>query len=1041
LVENKIIVQQAYYGELNKGHACLANSIDNPDLISQLITFTDRPDALIPGIELTPFFSGMALLTYYVFMKTFPDASATRAGMVFTHVLIINQNDIDAINNLDDIFSHFVDTVPGERTGIDTLHIDVSEKKYVSSFEFQPKFIQEIINSFLGEVSPILFSGDDDSFQLVLQKIWNIPVVELRKRMKFRTSFTPSDIEDRNDLTIVSIQKEFLPKWSDRPVIQSENNELVEIVSHAESFFLGNKKDNPFYLFLVDLNVNLSNISNYKQIDKVFNHLSSIDKLEDADSLRQNIRVLSLISPSSIDGVEIKGKFIKRLDELVNMGLETNIKALRNINWSAFTDGEINVKQILSDFIIRELSKNTQFQLELIVGLFDIAFNEQEKTFWHTTIRDAFKQATSTSKIAIFKNIWKILDYSEETLLINIFTLIPYTTGSESSLLDNIPAVVQEKTSKTIVSIFKDRKWYLLHAEILLRHMEIINALKSQLKLEEKEKFDKSIGVKYIVEKLGDNQLIDLTLSTCDNKLIQITVDRILKKKSLLKELNVDIPCWLNIWSSTLKHTKSITEGIEGNEQKVVDSILDLIIAENPVPEIIIELIATSIYSDISNYKNRDKCWVKIPSKYRVLFLNSTATGIIKKYLLDEVDVALIETSLVDVISSDSFITNYLYEHRENIEAVIKVYDGFLTLKDHFLSDYVKYYSKSITKEQSIELGILVNKKKFKQTARIIYDKSKKNDSFKISFEYCKNLVNLKFMEKVWSGNRKSNFSQPSVNYKNNNKKELYMTKGLPTVVILTAIQEEYNAVRMHLKDINDADKNNTSYELGIFEFEGTEIANVIIRECGAKNTIAAQETERAIQYFKPNCMFFVGIAGSRKPNDFSVGDVIFPEKIYSYEGGKSEENSFKARPDLAGVSYSLLELAKKERRKEDWKVLIKKKLKKPVKANLGIIASGDKIVEHYNSGIGNILTEHFNDTSVVEMEGFGFANAAGRQGDETSDILIGIVRGISDVIGQPQENGKEDQADRRPDGVKGLASDTAAAFAFWLILKTYQNK
>jgi len=856
LAENKIVIEQAYYGEVNKGHACIAHTIDNQDLISDLITSTDRPDALIPGIELTPYFSGMTLSKYYIFMKTFPDTFATRSGMVFTHVLIINKSDVDVINNIDDIFLHFVDTVPKERIGLSAINVAISEKNNVSNFELQPKFIQETISSFLGEVSPILFSGDDDSFKLVLQQIWNFPNLEFRKKLKFRTSFTPSDIEDENDLTIVSIQKEFLPKWSARTVIQSENNELVKIESHSESFFLGHKENNPFYLFISNLNIDQSHIPTYKQLDKVFNNFNSIDELDDADILRHSIRTLSIISPSSRDAEEIKSKFIERLEELIKLEIETNLKALRNIDWNTFQDGEIKVKQILSDFIIKELSKNTGIQLELIVELLNISFNETEKTFWHRTTQGSFKRAILTFKAPVYKNIWKILDYSEETILIDIFTLIPCTKVNESSLRDNIPAVIKEKTCKAIEHISKERKWYLLHADILLKHMDTFGAIESQLRLEGKEEFENSIGVKYIVDKLNDKQQIDLTLSTCDNKLIQITANRILKNKSLLQDLDVDIPCWLKIWSSTLENTKSISLGIEGIEQKVVDSILDLIIDEKYVPEIIIELIATSIYSDISNYENREKCWVKIPLKYRVLFLNSTSTGVIKKYLLDEMDAALIETSLVDVISSDAFITNYLYEHRENVGVVIKVYEGFSTLKDHFLSDYVKFYRKTISKEEAIGLGNLVNKKKFSQTARSIYDKSKKNDSFKISFEYCKNLVSLSLIEKVWNiKGKKNSFNKPSVNYKQVNKKELYMTKVLPTVVILTAIQEEYNAVRMHLKDVVDADKNDTVYESGLFEFEGTKIANVILRESGAKNTIAAQETERAIQYFKPNLL------------------------------------------------------------------------------------------------------------------------------------------------------------------------------------------
>ena len=67
----------------------------------------------------------------------------------------------------------------------------------------------------------------------------------------------------------------------------------------------------------------------------------------------------------------------------------------------------------------------------------------------------------------------------------------------------------------------------------------------------------------------------------------------------------------------------------------------------------------------------------------------------------------------------------------------------------------------------------------------------------------------------------------------------------------------------------------------------------------------------------------------------------------------------------------------------------------------MGIIASGEQLIEHHDSELGKTLTTHFNQTQVVEMEGFGFAEAAIRQGRETDRIIIGVVRGISDIVGQ----------------------------------------
>lgn len=299
-------------------------------------------------------------------------------------------------------------------------------------------------------------------------------------------------------------------------------------------------------------------------------------------------------------------------------------------------------------------------------------------------------------------------------------------------------------------------------------------------------------------------------------------------------------------------------------------------------------------------------------------------------------------------------------------------------------------------------------------------------------------LISKHIAQKGLANIQKTEIVQTNINFESTNED---MTKTtLPTVVILTAILEEYLAVKQNLPHTDEVNKEDTYYEAGIFEVRGRKVANVIIRECGSKNTNASQETERAINNFNPDIILFVGIAGSRKPKDFTIGDVIFPEKIYSYEAGKSEKDAFMPRPDLVNSNYTLYEIAKKERRNDDWKSLIKNNLAIDVKADLGVIASGEQLVEHYDSEIGKILTKYYPDTSAVEMEGFGFAKAATRQGREKSKILIGVVRGISDIIEQLSSKEQVTNDDRRPDSVKQFASDTAAAFAFWLIFKSYEK-
>jgi nucleoside phosphorylase len=1038
LAANNITIHQAFYGEVNRAHACIKQTLSDPDLISFLITFTDRPAALPPGVTLSPYISGSPFLKYYVFTKTFPDPSATRAGMVFTHVLILNLEDIIHISRLEDVFSHFVESTQNKVNELQELQVEIIDSSTNSPSKQQPKYIQETISAYISGVNPILFTGDNSAFTNALQVIWNSPNTLLKKKIKFRTSFTLSDIEGVKDLTIVSIQKDFLPKWQAQKIIVGESHTEVEVNSYSEALFLGHINENPFYNFIIELNANLSEVQSYGQYEKIFTNYSSIGKVDDANILRQDIRTLGKISPSSKDGKVIKEKYLDRLVTLIRDKKDNNLKALRNVDWSAFENGEEKGKEIISTFLESELENPNQNQFQQLSELIDIAITDRGQNWWHQTIKESISNVFKKQSVVSLNNFWQLLDLGEATSN-NLLSLILPIHGCDAILRESIPNKLQERTCISLTYFARTNHFYLLHADILLKEFSLEESIEIQLQLEDRLTLANSVGLKYLIEKLTDEKLVALAVKLNDPKLIELSVEVIEKNTALLKDIDLSISSWLDIWTLFVVKTKKIFAGMTGNETKIVSSVLDMVTNGITINDAVIGLIADSPFSDLSDYKNRNKIWGAINTAHKEKFLGVTTKSVLENLLTGKIKPNTIESEITERITSDSFMTNFLSENRNNIESVIIVFSSFTSLKDTFLSDYITNYRGEISEEQATKLGELVNSMEFKKSARSIYDKARYNQSFTPAYAHCRGLVSLNWWESIWSSGSplpktSHSFSTPILT------KEESFLGSLPTVVILTAIKEEYMAVREHLKDLVDADINDTTYEAGTYQFNGKEISKVIIRECGAKNTNAAQETERAIQYFKPNMILFVGIAGSRKPKDFSIGDVIFPEKVYSYEGGKSEKETFLSRPDNALMSYSLYEIAKKERKKDDWKSLIKGEWNQEVKADLGIIASGEQVVEHYDSEIGKILQKYFNDTSAVEMEGFGFGKAANRQGRETSHILIGVVRGISDIIEQSSKKEKNKNEDRRPTNAKVFASATAAAFTFWLILKTFEK-
>lgn len=241
----------------------------------------------------------------------------------------------------------------------------------------------------------------------------------------------------------------------------------------------------------------------------------------------------------------------------------------------------------------------------------------------------------------------------------------------------------------------------------------------------------------------------------------------------------------------------------------------------------------------------------------------------------------------------------------------------------------------------------------------------------------------------------------------------------MPTAVILTALPVEYQAVRVHLLDPHEeTHQKGTVYERGKF-LSATCLWDVGIVEIGQGNPAAAMEAERAIQYFKPNIVLFVGVAGGIK--DVQLGDVVAGTKVYGYESGK-DKLSFAPRPDIGYSTYPMEQRARAEAKKEGWLQRIKRSnpVQPPVpKVFVGPIAAGAKVVASIRSKTYTFICKSYSDALAVEMEGYGFLTAT----HANSEVGALVVRGISDLIAK--------KSDTDAKGWQEIAAQNASAFAF----------
>jgi len=232
-------------------------------------------------------------------------------------------------------------------------------------------------------------------------------------------------------------------------------------------------------------------------------------------------------------------------------------------------------------------------------------------------------------------------------------------------------------------------------------------------------------------------------------------------------------------------------------------------------------------------------------------------------------------------------------------------------------------------------------------------------------------------------------------------------------VVMLSALELEYNAVRSRLTDMEACYERGTRFEMGRLPDSD---CRMVLGLTSKGNNPAAVLAERAMQRFEPAAVLFVGVAGALR-NKARLGDVVMASHVYAYHGGTSDDDGLRARPRVWETDHGLSQLAAHVSRACEWQPPVADGESVP-NVHFGVIAAGEVVLNSRTSHEAETLHNHYNDALAIEMESAGVAQAGHHNG-----VPVGIVRGLSD----------------RADGTKNAADDVnrqpraaanAAAFA-----------
>ena len=257
-------------------------------------------------------------------------------------------------------------------------------------------------------------------------------------------------------------------------------------------------------------------------------------------------------------------------------------------------------------------------------------------------------------------------------------------------------------------------------------------------------------------------------------------------------------------------------------------------------------------------------------------------------------------------------------------------------------------------------------------------------------------------------------------------------SRGLRRALVVTALGLEMDAVRAYLTEpCSVIGGDGSVYECGVFSDSGQDWLVVVV-ETGAGThpaQSAVQHAHFAMGEFEVQLL--IGIGGSRKEDDAPLGSVVASERVYMPYAGKDTDRGRMSRPREFPLDGRLVGLAKLMRRYPAWLSRIRPPVggtfpevypvEMPPIAHVAPIASVEVVVAGRKSATEAMLARDYNDTCVVEMEGYGAVYAA--TSVQTPSI---IIRGVSDLA---MKKAAATDKTRQP-----VAACHAAAFGFELL-------
>lgn len=720
-----IIVNQAIYGDKSGAYSLLKSSFEEVDIAKRICNATDLLDRPAKNVLEHPIVRGFSFNDYYVLVKSFPDLdSSVRTGRVFSHALIIHQEDLYKLTDIEHLFSFFLDEVKK-----DALLNPIEINNFSNEKLIEKPLKQRIyagVNGLIKHQSfgnTILWKGEKDYIHFISHVWKNIPP-SLRVNLTLGGVFNPKNI-DQNKINILYSADVIDHKWDKVKFKIIDIDSAEELDSLGAHYLCGNyDKAKALVKVIETFKVQVVNFEDFSYLEIMANNYCALSCESKLNRLIILSDLLSKYSPkANIAFDEKKSVLHAVLNKMANASGK-EIIALQYVDWKGFKGAEKKIKAEIQRWLTLSLSniKSEQCAAEVI----SLALNDDNPPSWWTSaikefLHDLFNNWRTKYAPVLIE--WVQFDAQ---FLGNLSQYIPLSENIENDIVFAFNK--QPKIAATSFEKFSaERNWFKLYAVCVAQLYSLENAIKMLLAIDKSE--DSLLALQLISDKANSKSFLSVAIKIKEPRLIQLAAEHVTQNRKLLSSFDVNVSSWIIIWLTSNLSCANVWQGIN-KPQIVLFKLLESHVKKQDIDDQLLLSISESSCNDLSLFIHRKEVWRYLEPVTRNNFLVTTTIACVQLLSQHDIYLAELEPEVVGCLASTNVIVSVINNISISLQVKLNLINTLQSLKE---SDLISLLEHKFSSSEALMLGDIIMQRKWVLLAKKIADKVNNDNRYDLA--------------------------------------------------------------------------------------------------------------------------------------------------------------------------------------------------------------------------------------------------------------------------------------------------------------------